>query len=426
MSALVVTLTGVKGDADLYVRAGEQPSEAKVCCNGAGFMAGPVRRLLTMPRRRQRCGLCPVSRPVGSRATYEVDGNRWGMRNERLGVVMRCWLASVGISAVFSCADDQATRQPGAASGASGKSGSSQATHEEGFELPDGSAGTEEAFSFFMTSFAALQRLSNNENGFGGDLRYGEADGLSGADKICSEIAESSLAGTGARPWRAFLSVTKGPDGEPVHAIDRIGAGPWYDRLGRLFAASRGDALGIRPKGDAAIANDFPNEDGVPNHAPDGVSQVDNHDVLTGTDDQGQLFDSDWKYTCQDWTSSNGSDGTPRVGHSWPRSGTSLRGSTGTMAGGFGAAGFGGRMPRGEAGAAGRTGRSSRSGAAGGGAFGFPGGGAVSGDNWMSALTEAGCAAGASLVEMGGPRRNNPTVGSGGGYGAIYCFVVTR
>ena len=84
---------------------------------------------------------------------------------------------------------------------------------------------------------------------------------------------------------------------------------------------------------------------------------------------------------------------------------------------GSGAAGGGGRMARMRPPAAGEGG-------------GFMGamdsGGAMSGDNWMSALNEAGCAAGASLVEMGGPKRDNPTVGSGGGYGAIYCFVRTR
>jgi hypothetical protein len=42
----------------------------------------------------------------------------------------------------------------------------------------------------------------------------------------------------------------------------------------------------------------------------------------------------------------------------------------------------------------------------------------------MSALTEAGCAPGASLIEMGPPDASNPTVGSGGGYGGIYCFAL--
>ena len=50
--------------------------------------------------------------------------------------------------------------------------------------------------------------------------------------------------------------------------------------------------------------------------------------------------------------------------------------------------------------------------------------GEADGVNWMSSLNEAGCAAGASLVEMGPPDSNNPTVGSGGGYGGIYCFAL--
>ena len=43
----------------------------------------------------------------------------------------------------------------------------------------------------------------------------------------------------------------------------------------------------------------------------------------------------------------------------------------------------------------------------------------------MSVLDEAGCAPGVSLVEMGAPELNNPTVGSGGGYGAVYCFALS-
>jgi hypothetical protein len=278
---------------------------------------------------------------------------------------------------------------------AMGGAGESAAGAGEGGAAGTTPAGDLDPFSFFVTSYAAIQRLSGSADGFGGDLRYGEADGLSGADKICSEIAESSMPGSGAKVWRAFLSVTRGPDGNPVHAIDRVGEGPWYDRIGRLVAMNKTDLANTRPVGaDPAIADDFPNEDGIPNHAPDG-EEVDNHDMLTGTNDQGQLFSSDWAFTCHDWTSAVGRDGTPRVGHAWPRTD------------GPGGGGPGGGWP------------------------GFPMGGTGGGGmmfdtaNWMSALTEAGCAPGASLLEMGPPDPNTPTVGSGGGYGGFYCFALS-
>ncbi len=272
-----------------------------------------------------------------------------------------------------------------------------------------GSGGTvaspEEVFSFFVTSLEAMQRLSGNPYGFGGDLRYGEADGLTGADKICTEIAEYSMPGAGAKQWRAFLSVTAGPDGDPVNAKDRIGQGPWYDRTGRLVAASLTDLLNERPIGaDATIVNDLPNEYGIPNHDPDGTGEVDNHDFLTGTDDTGSLFHTDPGFTCNDWTSATGSTGTPRCGHTWPT----------TMGGGLGD----GTFPGGDG-----TFPSPPSGDGT-----FPGGadiGMGSMSNWMSALNEAGCAPGINLVQDGGPDPNNPTVGSGGGYGGIYCFALT-
>ncbi len=237
-------------------------------------------------------------------------------------------------------------------------------------------------FSFFVTSLRALQELSGSQSGFGGDLRFGETGpgaGLRGADRICAAIAERSMPGSSVKQWRAFLSVSNGGDGNPVHAIDRIGNGPWYDRLGRLFGNSRTDIVATRPTAaDPAIRNDFPNEDGVPNHAPDPTrGQVDNHDMLTGSNTQGRLYSATGN--CLDWTSARGdraTEGRPRVGHSWPR--------------GTGGGPMGGSM-----------------------------------DNWMSSLDEAGCAPGVSLIEMGPPILSMPTVGSGGGYGGFYCFALT-
>jgi hypothetical protein len=185
-----------------------------------------------------------------------------------------------------------------------------------------------------------------------------------------------------------------------VHAIDRIGEGPWYDRLGRLFSASKANLIGFRPSdADASIKNDFPNETGASNHsdgAPGctGNSCPDNHDTLTGSDAQGHLYTGTSNPTCTGWTTAVGSAGQPRVGHSWPR----MPSSTNTCMGGIGP------MRGGGSGGSGTNG-----------CYG----------HWMSSLDEAGCAAGINLQEMGGPNPSNPTVGSGGGYGGFYCFALT-
>jgi len=248
----------------------------------------------------------------------------------------------------------------GGSAGTGGSGGSSGAC------VPGADGGTQR-FSFFVTSLVAMRALSGSQNGFGGDLRFGKADGLSGADEICRQTAERSMPGSSCKNWRAFLSVTKGPSGTPVNAIDRIGEGPWYDRRGRLVAMTKTDLQQTRPRGaDPLIINDLPNEDGVPNHAPEGNMQVDNHDILTGSNTMGNVYSMDWSATCHDWTSAMPADGKPRCGHSWPRGVQS----------------------------------------------------------WISILNEAGCAAGVNVVEMGGPNPNDPTVGSGGGYGGIYCFAL--
>lgn len=261
------------------------------------------------------------------------------------------------------------------------------ASDGESDESDAGTPGKVDKFSFFVTSLRAMRELSKSQDGFGGDLRFGETGdgaGLRGADKICSTIAEESMPGAGSKVWRAFLSTTKGgKDGGPVHAADRVGDGPWYDRLGRVVALTKTDLIQVRPaSADPTIKNDLPNEDGVPNHNPDGTGEVDNHDILTGSNDKGQLYANDVKVTCNDWTKSTPDRAdAPRVGHSWPRMGGGGRGGGGGGGGGM--------------------------------------------ENWMSALNEAGCGAGVSIIEMGPPMEQNPTVGSGGGYGGIYCFALT-
>jgi hypothetical protein len=271
-------------------------------------------------------------------------------------------------------------------------------------------APTVDHFSFFVTSVRALRELSGNALGFGGDLRFGETGagaGLRGADKICAAIAERSMPGASAKPWRAFLSASDDGTGHVVNAIDRIGSGPWYDRRDRVFALSIAGLLSDRPQGgDASIADDFPNEDGLPNHDPDLTGEVDNHDMLTGTNDRGQLYAN--ASTCLDWTSSAGDvalTGRPRVGHSWPGRPGAIDGDGGII------------MPPDDGGPPPPPDD--------GGMMMPPGDGGFmqgSGNNWMSALDESGCAPGINLLETGGPDPNSNTVGSGGGYGGFYCF----
>ncbi len=184
------------------------------------------------------------------------------------------------------------------------------------------------------------------------------------------------MPGSAAKQWRAFLSAAAGEDGAPVHAIDRIGEGPWYDRLGRVVAQQKADLLHDRPLGaDPAIVDDLPNESGIPNKQPDpNLPEEDNHHALTGSDAQGRLFGAN--ATCLDWTSALGDrdlEGRPRIGLTFPRMG----------------------------------GMDSMS------------------RNWISALIEAGCAPGVTLVPTPPPGPDVVDVGSGGGYGQIYCFALT-
>jgi hypothetical protein len=205
-----------------------------------------------------------------------------------------------------------------------------------------------------------MASLSGSVNGFGGDLRFGQADGLSGADRICSTVAEMSMSGSSVKSWRAFLSTSTSD------AISRIGLGPWYDRLGRLVAMNVSDLTAVRPtSADAAIKNDLPNEHGVPNHNPNGSGNVDNQHVLTGSTSTGALYSL--TSTCNDWTSTNAA-GQPRVGA----------------------------------------------------AFTFD-----KETNWLSSSDEGGCKAGINLADTGAASTSVGTVGSGGGYGAIYCFAMT-
>mgnify|MGYP003632091246 CR=1 FL=1 len=236
----------------------------------------------------------------------------------------------------------------------------------------DGWCSDQEAdFSFFVTSMDALWKLSGSasddlEGGFGGDF-----GGIAGADEICQTIA--SATGHGDKTWHAFLSATDDGSGAAVHAIERIGAGPWSDANGRLVASGLAGLAGARPDGDAQSVQDLPDECGVP------ISFLgDAHDVVTASDRDGRLASTNLESTCNDWTTSDGtvgstggggggSDRSVMCGHSFPRN-----------SGSFGA-------------------------------------------NWVSDHAVRGCGKGANLIQNGAGE--GTCIGCSGGYGALYCFA---
>jgi len=241
-------------------------------------------------------------------------------------------------------------------------------------------------FSFFTTTQRGLFSLGagghapapDPADGFGGDL-----GGIDGADEICTMLAQLGNPGD-TKVWRAFLS-SSGAFGSPREdAIDRIGAGPWYDFDGRLLASDRAGLMpdpetdGRPREADPQLAAMFTGENGE--RVRDDAS-VDNHDVLTGSDRQGRLFDDGEGgavATCEDWTSSTrrgrsgrptGTGGQVPVGHSWPRSNSEGR-------------------------------------------------------HWISEHTVNGCEPGVDTNGGTAAPSGDYRVGAAGGYGGFYCFAL--
>jgi hypothetical protein len=143
--------------------------------------------------------------------------------------------------------------------------------------------------SFFVTSV-----------GVGDGANLG---GLEGADAHCQSLAEA--AGAGDRTWRAYLS-TQGEGA--VNARDRIGAGPWFNAAGVEIAASV-EALHTEP-------NNINKETALDENGQTVKGRGDEpnqHDILTGSQQDGTAFAEGEDSTCNNWTS-NG-EGSARVGH---------------------------------------------------------------------------------------------------------------
>jgi len=147
------------------------------------------------------------------------------------------------------------------------------------------------AMSFFVTSVGL---------GKGGDL-----GGLSGADNQCQSLAQA--AGAGGKTWRAYLS-TQGAGG--VNAKSRIGNGPWYNAKGVQVAANVADLHSDKNKINKETALD---EKGMP--IKGRTDTPNQHDILTGTQQDGTAVAGQDDATCSNWTSSAEGQGSAVVGH---------------------------------------------------------------------------------------------------------------
>ena len=145
--------------------------------------------------------------------------------------------------------------------------------------------------SFFITSTGL---------GKGGDL-----GGLAGADQHCQSLAQA--AGAGNKTWRAYLS-TQGAGG--ANAKDRIGNGPWSNAKGVQIAATVADLHSDKNKISKETGLD---EKGM---AIKGRGDTPNqHDILTGTQQDGTAVPGADDTTCSNWTSSADGQGGAVVGH---------------------------------------------------------------------------------------------------------------
>lgn len=144
--------------------------------------------------------------------------------------------------------------------------------------------------SFFLTSVGP---------GDGANL-----GGLAGADAHCQSLAEA--AGAGHKTWRAYLSTT-GEDA--VNARDRIGSGPWVNANGVQVAADVEDLHSDN--------NKLSKENSISETGEEISGRGDSpnrHDILTGSNLDGTASTDEGHDACANWTS-NGSDGSARVGH---------------------------------------------------------------------------------------------------------------
>jgi len=153
-------------------------------------------------------------------------------------------------------------------------------------------AQAQQAMTFFVSSAGS---------GNGANL-----GGLAGADAHCQSLAKA--AGSALTNWHAYLSTTEPGGTEGVNARDRIGRGPWHNAKGQMVAKSVDD---LHSAGNNLNKQTALTEKGET--IPGRGDQVNQHDILTGSDPQGMFSTAGGDTTCGNWTKSG--EGSAIVGH---------------------------------------------------------------------------------------------------------------
>ena len=144
-------------------------------------------------------------------------------------------------------------------------------------------------------SYAIAQKPAANMGFFvtSANPKGGNLGGLAGADAVCQSLAQA--AGASGKTWHAYLSTST------VDAKSRIGNGPWYNFKGELIAQNVAD-LHTADKNKISAATALTEKGTAPNYLagnpPAAVAQPLQHDILTGTNEDGTK-NAD---TCKDWT----------------------------------------------------------------------------------------------------------------------------
>ena len=159
------------------------------------------------------------------------------------------------------------------------------------FAAPSAVPAAQSDMTFFLTS-----------RGPGDGANLG---GLDGADAHCAMLAGEAGAADGLA-WRAYLSTT-GDGG--VDAKDRIGNGPWHNANGVMVASDVADLHSDNNK--LSKENSITETGAVISGRGDDVNR---HDIITGTAEDGTAAMGDGDTTCSNWTNS-ASDGSAMVGH---------------------------------------------------------------------------------------------------------------